>query len=1269
MFGDMFEEEEDAGFVCENKTVKGRKSRKKDTDPPPHRAASNLSGIKNQGGTCYLNSLLQTLLYTPEFRESLFALGPEELGYLSDKDKPESKVRVIPLELQRLFAQLLLADQLAASTSDLTDSFGWTSNEETSQHDVQELNRILFSALESSLVGTSGHDLINRLYHGIVVNKIVCKECGNISERQEDFLDLTVAVKGVSGLEEALCTFYVEEEDFDNDNLYQCGRCEKLVKATKAAKLRHLPTFLTISLLRFNFDFAKCERYKETGRYSFPVRLNLRPFCEQDELPDSEYEYELFSVIIHKGGCYGGHYHAYIKDIDQLGTWFSLDEENVVINSTKDPTNVDNLLELGDPLEILRTILGQMGPDGILVDQLGQKLLEKVGVAWNKRYRKQHGSLRKFLESHPDVFLLKADGTRVAVKQTDRGCPGQQPNTSKAKTGAKAQTGNCKASIAHAYETEERQPRTPDSEVHWFDFDDSQVRPIQEKDIEKQFQGKECAYMLFYRKSQLQRPAEARGNSRYKVPPDLLEEIANLDASLQKQRAEFDSAANNIEVHLHLGPEYKFDNGALHPASSQKDSVLTITIDRRKTVGDLRQAIFQLLEFWKGDMVITVAKQLPAGLHLYETFNEDHASLHSLGITDGAILFVWNGNQVCGMEVQAGEDYEPVLLKVLCPTMSSKLETEMVQFTETQTVFTRNTLFASVQEALALSTGISPEELTVYCRKNLENKGSTNWVAYDADDAHKSLADLRLKDGDSILASDQKCHSLSVLSFNGMPVTVADRSWLQVKNYCGESLAQTTGATVTIPVTMEMLIVEIKANAIEKLKLKDEQEDGTCLRPIDRTGRLLPPVCEDLTVKGIGLKTGSSLALFPGHTPTETQLFLYFSVGDSLHLSPEMEIVVEQSISVRECLKLMLEKAGLAGEYWHLRKTDWCYDAGEILKDEEATLADMKITNGETLVIMEGRLPPKGFLILPVWLYQPPLNSGSRGRFQEDQENIADRLCALNIESAARDFSLQQYMGTELKYMGNIEISGEASLEDLKTQVLTLPVLQDPSVPSVEFLRVWLVENKCPVKILRNQQQQLSKFKLGASAEIGIQPLQAEEHLLSTEFLLRLQMAVPGERSYYPAEEFVWDTSKECTARALKQKIVQHYSLPPEQIEIAKYFPDQFEWMPMTSWSQQVSKKKKKKKLQSLQGAPYYLKDGDIIGVKNLLIDKNKDFSTMADDIGKEKLRLEGNNKDKRQQATAHRSGDAPESSERQTVRARARRPEVALSISVADFR
>ena len=50
---------------------------------------------------------------------------------------------------------------------------------------------------------------------------------------QEDFLDLTVAVRNVSGLGDALWDMYVEEEVFDSDNLYHCGTCDRLVKAAK----------------------------------------------------------------------------------------------------------------------------------------------------------------------------------------------------------------------------------------------------------------------------------------------------------------------------------------------------------------------------------------------------------------------------------------------------------------------------------------------------------------------------------------------------------------------------------------------------------------------------------------------------------------------------------------------------------------------------------------------------------------------------------------------------------------------------------------------------------------------------------------------------------------------------------------------------------------------------------------------------------------------------------------------------------------------------
>jgi ubiquitin carboxyl-terminal hydrolase 40 len=121
----------------------------------------------------------------------LFSLSGEELGLQPTPSSNEkkstnqnTKLRIIPIELQRLFAQLLLLDQEACSTNRLTDSFGWTNNEELQQHDVQELNRILFNAIEQSLVNTKQSKLIQELYRGTCVNKIKCLTCLNIFERE-----------------------------------------------------------------------------------------------------------------------------------------------------------------------------------------------------------------------------------------------------------------------------------------------------------------------------------------------------------------------------------------------------------------------------------------------------------------------------------------------------------------------------------------------------------------------------------------------------------------------------------------------------------------------------------------------------------------------------------------------------------------------------------------------------------------------------------------------------------------------------------------------------------------------------------------------------------------------------------------------------------------------------------------------------------------------------------------------------------------------------
>uniref|UniRef100_A0A8C8LTI4 USP domain-containing protein n=1 Tax=Oncorhynchus tshawytscha TaxID=74940 RepID=A0A8C8LTI4_ONCTS len=114
-------------------------------------------GLVNQAMTCYLNSLLQTLFMTPEFRN----LCPKTIFYLSTEDPVTS----IPYQLQRLFLLLQTSKKRAIETTDVTRSFGWDSSEAWQQHDVQELCRVMFDALEQKWKQTD----------------CICKECSALS--------------------------------------------------------------------------------------------------------------------------------------------------------------------------------------------------------------------------------------------------------------------------------------------------------------------------------------------------------------------------------------------------------------------------------------------------------------------------------------------------------------------------------------------------------------------------------------------------------------------------------------------------------------------------------------------------------------------------------------------------------------------------------------------------------------------------------------------------------------------------------------------------------------------------------------------------------------------------------------------------------------------------------------------------------------------------------------------------------------------------------
>merc|ERR1719265_2255390 len=126
--------------------------------------------------------------------------------------------------LQNVFYKLQTSDQ-AVTCRELMKSFGWDTMDAFTQHDAQELNRILCDRLEEQMKGTSMDGSIKKLFEGEMQNYIKCCDIDYKSKRNETFYDIQLNIKSESGRElqnisESLRDF-TEEETLEGDNAYE----------------------------------------------------------------------------------------------------------------------------------------------------------------------------------------------------------------------------------------------------------------------------------------------------------------------------------------------------------------------------------------------------------------------------------------------------------------------------------------------------------------------------------------------------------------------------------------------------------------------------------------------------------------------------------------------------------------------------------------------------------------------------------------------------------------------------------------------------------------------------------------------------------------------------------------------------------------------------------------------------------------------------------------------------------------------------------------
>jgi ubiquitin C-terminal hydrolase len=269
-------------------------------------------GLVNQGSTCYLNSVLQSLFHIPGFRRIIY-----------DVDTSQSGRTDMYLNLQWLFARLQTS-KTPVRTEALTKSLGWNSNEHTEQGDVHEFCRFLLGKIEDGLKPVRQDNRIADLFRG--KSKILVECCdGYFTSQDECFYDLSMDVEGCQNLGESFSK-YKKRESLVGDDQYVSPDGSR--DAERWTEFIRFPKVLHIHLRRFEYDGTTGRLRKIHSAFGFPHEIDLEPVLSSKSEDKGSTLYELCGVLVHQGDGHVGHYFAYLR----TGTekkWYKFNDSEV----------------------------------------------------------------------------------------------------------------------------------------------------------------------------------------------------------------------------------------------------------------------------------------------------------------------------------------------------------------------------------------------------------------------------------------------------------------------------------------------------------------------------------------------------------------------------------------------------------------------------------------------------------------------------------------------------------------------------------------------------------------------------------------------------------------------------------------------------------------------------------------------------------------------------------------------------------------------------
>lgn len=320
---------------------------------------ASLTGLRNLGNTCYMNSILQCLCNTPAmadyFNNNYYMEDINRSNILGHKGEVAEEFGVI---MKALWAGLYKC----ISPRDFKITIGKINEQFSSydQQDSQELLLFLMDGLHEDLnkadnrkrykeeendhlddqtaadVAWSKHKALNEsiivaLFQGQFKSTVQCQTCHRKSRTFETFMYLSLPLASTSkcSFQDCLRLFSKEERLTDNNKVF-CRHCKAHRDSTKKLEIWKVPPILLVHLKRFSYE----GRWKQKLQTSVDFPLDSLDLSQYVIGPKQNLKrYNLYGVSNHYGGLDGGHYTAYSKNAAK-NRWYKFDDHEVSELST-----------------------------------------------------------------------------------------------------------------------------------------------------------------------------------------------------------------------------------------------------------------------------------------------------------------------------------------------------------------------------------------------------------------------------------------------------------------------------------------------------------------------------------------------------------------------------------------------------------------------------------------------------------------------------------------------------------------------------------------------------------------------------------------------------------------------------------------------------------------------------------------------------------------------------------------------------------------------